>query len=55
MPSKPHFPKFSRLLSCAWSMNQKVHVFGMIVNRFQVIPEAFMVWLWLPLVLDRMC
>ena len=32
-------------------MNQKVHVFGIIVNYFQVIPEAFMVWLWLPLVL----
>ena len=32
VPSKPHFPKFSYVGSCAWSMNQKVHVFGMIMN-----------------------
>ena len=54
MPSKPHFPKFPHLGSCAWSMNQKVHVFGMRMNWFQVVPKAFMAWLKLPLVLDRM-
>ena len=54
VPSKPYFPKFPHLGSCAWSMNQKVHIFGMIMNWFQVVPKAFMAWLWLPLVLDRM-
>ena len=42
MPSKPHFPKFPHLGSCAGSMNQKVHIFGMIMNCFQAIPEASM-------------
>ena len=54
VPSKPHFPKFPHLGSCAWSMNQMVHVFSKIMSWFQVVLEAFMAWLWLPLVLDRM-
>ena len=54
VPSKPHFPKFPHLGSCAWSMNQIVHVFSKIISWFQVVPEAFMAWLWLSLVLDRM-
>jgi len=53
VPSKPHYPKFPHLGSCAWSMNQKIHVFCMIMNWFQVVPKAFMAWLWLSLVLDR--
>ena len=32
VPSKPHFPKFPHLGSCALSMNQKVHIFGMIIS-----------------------
>ena len=39
--------------SCAWSMNQRVHILGMIMNWFQVVPEAFMAWSWLPLFLDQ--
>ena len=54
VPSKSHFPKFPHLGSCVWSMNQKVHVFGMIMNWFHVVPEAFIAWLWLPLFFDRM-
>ena len=54
VPSKPHFPKFPHLGSCAWSMNQKVHVFGMIMCCFRVTPGAFMVWLWLTLAFDQM-
>ena len=54
VPSKPHFPKFSHLSSCAWSMNKKVYVSSKIMSYFQVVAGAFMAWLWLSLVLDRM-
>ena len=42
-PSKPHFPKFPHLGSCAWFMNQKVYVFGMALSCLQVFLEASMV------------
>ena len=54
VPSKPHIAKFLYLGSCAWFMNQKVHIFDMIMSCFPVILEAFMFWSWLPLVFDQM-
>ena len=31
-------------------MNQKIYIFGMVMSCLQVIPEAFMVSSWLPLI-----
>ena len=40
--------------SCAWFMNQRIHVFSMKIDWFQVVSGALMVWAWLLLVLDWM-
>jgi len=42
MPSKPRFPKFPHLCSCAWFKNQKVYIFGMALSCLQVFLEASM-------------
>ena len=40
--------------SCAWFMNQRIHVFSMKIDWFQVVSGALMAWAWLLLVLDWM-
>ena len=39
---------------CVWSMNQRMHVFSMKMNWFQVVSRVLMAWSWLLLVLDWM-
>ena len=45
------FPIWS---SYAWSINQRIHVFSMKMNWFQVVSRVLMAWSWLLLVLDWM-
>ena len=40
--------------TCAWFMNQRIHVFSVKINWFQVVSRALMAWAWLLLVLDQM-
>ena len=40
--------------SCAWPMNQRMHVFSMKMNRFQVVSGALMAWSQLLLIFDQM-
>ena len=49
LPSKPHFPKFPHQASCAWFMNQIIHLFSKVVSCLVVILKPSQVQLWIPL------
>ena len=40
VPSKPHFPKFPYKGSCAWFMNQIIHIFSKAMSCLVVVLEA---------------
>ena len=40
VPSKPHFPKFPYKGSCAWFMNQIIHIFSKAMSYLVVVLEA---------------